>query len=201
MHGTSQCSVRKRGAYWKEFKNAFCLWISQLLSLRKAIAGWGLCWSGRSSCEWFKGDSWITAFLFYFYSIFSLPFLLGELFVQLLNVAVWLISVFWVWSSNRRGKYERTVLLKTGKNGKSRKLRPGDKAAFICFLFQNLKEKWKGKQNFSIRVRECFLWLEKNGTNLWRKERTDREVSNGCCKFNLGFSTQCSQCTVKTVQL
>lgn len=145
MHGTSHCSVRKRGAYWKEFKNAFCLWISQLLSLRKAIAGWGLCLSGRSGCKWFNGDSWITVFLFYFYSIFSLPFLLGELFVQLLYVAVWLISVCWVWSSYKRGKYEWTVLLKTEKNGKSRKLQPGDKATFIYFLFKISRK--NGKEN------------------------------------------------------
>lgn len=134
----SHCSVRKRGVYWKEFINSFCLWISQLLSLRKALAGWGLCWSGRSDCEWFKGDSWITAFLFFFYSILSLPFLLGELFVQLLYVALWLISVCWVWSLNRRGKYEWTSCFV--KNWKKKKyLEKGlglDKATFICFLFK-----------------------------------------------------------------
>ncbi len=59
-------------AYWKEFKNAFCLWISQLLSLRKAIAGWGLWLSGRSGCKWFKGDRLLTVFLLYFEPAFSI---------------------------------------------------------------------------------------------------------------------------------
>lgn len=182
MYGTSHCSGRKGEHTEKSLKTQ---------SAYRYLSCWawekqGLCWSGHSGCEWFKGDSWITAFLFYFYSTFSAR----RAHFAVAVCSVWVISVCWVWGLNKRGKIwgRLAVLL---KNGKSRKLQPGVRATFICFLFKISRKKWKGKQNFSIRVREHFFWLEKNGTSLWRKKRTDREVGNGCCMLYLGFSTHC----------